>query len=566
MTALNGPARFVLVAIGERSAQQGPFGVDALPLESATGLQATTVNDAVHYLQARGLVVTTTGIGTSPGYDFLHVKLTAEGRAAYEELKTALTSASVERQDPSVDRAPAREHLDMNENVKESIQSAGWEVWEPVTPKATGGGQCFFCCRTSAADSLAHALVIARGSTSAPGIQEYRPALMGWFRSMWNERVRLDDLIGVVKVAHAPDGRFDREVRVLKRLQHPNLIRLYAHDESSPPKWYVMQLHEGGDLQRKRDEYHRNSQPRVGSPATFEGSVSEVMRRLRGVAEAVAVLHRGDGEQKIIHRDIKPGNILVSLDGRWILSDLGIALDTEGERLTGSELQLSRDWRPDWVVGSEDFTARMDIQMLANVAYYLVAGRKPPPFSQFGRPDYDLRRLQPGVPGTEELHRFVTDHIAGTEVGVKSRTAVEMIAAIDEVLARLSPERGPSVLFSFLSANSQSDAPRREISSAVWGIVQVPPQVRRLTARARVVGGPAKLSFTLSRLGAQPSTLKSTELVIGGAADRGAWNIDPMVLELPNSFRPGAYSLTLQSHDDAIRKEFAISGFMVYAD
>src|SRR5207249_1331897 len=138
------------------------------------------------------------------------------------------------------------------------------------------------------------------------------------------------------------------------------------------------------------------------------------------VAEAVAELHRGDGEQKIIHRDIKPGNVLVAVDGRWILSDLGIALDTEAERLTGSELQLSRDWRPDWVVGTENYTERMDIQMLANVAYYLVAGRKPPPFSQFHLPEWDLRRLQPGIQGVDELHTFLNNHIAGTEEGVKS--------------------------------------------------------------------------------------------------------------------------------------------------
>jgi serine/threonine protein kinase len=44
------------------------------------------------------------------------------------------------------------------------------------------------------------------------------------------------------------------------------------------------------------------------------------------VAEALAVLHRGEGDRKIIHRDIKPGNILVSADGRWVLSDLGVLL------------------------------------------------------------------------------------------------------------------------------------------------------------------------------------------------------------------------------------------------
>jgi len=130
-----------------------------------------------------------------------------------------------------------------------------------------------------------------------------------------------------------------------------------------------MQLHERGDLQRKPEEYHNGKHPMSLGVSTFEGSVSEVMRRLRGVAEAIAVLHRGDGKRKIIHRDIKPGNILVAADGRWILTDLGIALDTEAERLTGSELQLSRDWRPDWVVRGEH-TERMDIEMFAKVAYY----------------------------------------------------------------------------------------------------------------------------------------------------------------------------------------------------
>src|SRR4051794_27137401 len=87
MVELSEPARLVLIALGKGSANQGPFGVDADVLEAATGLPATTVNDAVHSLQGRGLATTATGVGTKPGFDFLHVKLTADGRAAYEDVQ-----------------------------------------------------------------------------------------------------------------------------------------------------------------------------------------------------------------------------------------------------------------------------------------------------------------------------------------------------------------------------------------------------------------------------------------------------------------------------------------------
>jgi hypothetical protein len=126
--------------------------------------------------------------------------------------------------------------------------------------------------------------------------------------------------------------------------------------------------------------------------------------------------------------------------------------------LTVGEQPLSRDWIPDWVVNVDNYTERMDIQMLTHIAYYLVAGLKPPRFSQFHLERWDVRRLQPGVHGVEEFDRFLREPIAGAEEGVKSRTATELIEAIDRVLSRLSPEREPRLLYSFTSAHSQSHA------------------------------------------------------------------------------------------------------------
>jgi len=565
----------VFFALGKLAANQGPFGVDAKAVGATTGLPASTINGAVQFLKARGLVESFTGIGTSDGYDFLHVKLTAQGREVHGAAGKSAGARAGARQDGQNDRANDSRSIGMDNSLKQQIEAAGWQVWDPVTPKATGGGQCFFCCRTRPAEALGQALFDAHNAHSNPGIQHYRPPLMNWLRTMWKDGIRLDELVGVVKVAHAADARFEREIRVLKTLQHPNLIRVYAHDESSPPKWFVMQWHEGGDLERKRNEYHNRTYPMSLHPAheqipermgvaTFRGSISEVMRSLRGVADAMAVLHQGDGMQKIIHRDFKPGNVLVAGDGRWILTDLGIALDTEAERLTGSELQLSRDWRPDWVVKGEH-TERMDIEMLAKIAYYLVAGVKPPPFSQFQLPKFDVRRLQLGVHGIEELHRFLNDHIAATEDGVKSRTAVELISAIDEVLARLAPDREPHLLYSFTSTRDQSNALGETVSSDLGGIpVLIPRYSRRITAYARVRGISPKLWFILEQRRRNLPPLKSSEQVVhGGSGNLGVWQLEPMELKLPSTFEPGEYRLTVCTDE---KKDFSVSAFIVYAD
>lgn len=560
---LSEAAHLVLRALGERTANQGPFGVDAKVIGAATGLSAGRINDAVQYLKTRGLVESFTGVGTSDGYDFLHVRLTAEGRDAYARAEETDVVRSEARRDGQGNGSGIPRNAGMDNNLKQQIEAAGWQVWDPVTPKATGGGQCFFCCRTSAAESLGRALFAAHASHSFPGVQHYRPALMDWFREMWTERVRLDDLVGVVKVAHAPDARFDREVRVLKTLQHPNLIRVYAHDQASPPKWYVMQLHEGGDLGQKRDEYHNNSDPMALGRPTFEGSISEVMRRLRGVAEALSVLHRGDGKQKIIHRDIKPGNILVAADGRWILTDLGIALDTEGERLTGTELQLSRDWRPDWVVRGE-YTERMDIEMLAKVAYYLIAGVKPPPLSQFRLDRWDIRKLQPGVAGTDELHSFLNDHIGANESDIKSRTAVDFIAAVDELLERLSREPEPRLLYSFTSGRRESDVLNETLENTFGNIpVYLSSRTRLVTARVRVHEGSAVFWFTLER-GSERWTSDEMPVQSNSSAYRGTWTPVPITLRVGRPLESGEYALTLHCKG-ASRDSTSITAFIAHA-
>ena len=119
------------------------------------------------------------------------------------------------------------------------------------------------------------------------------------------------------------NDRFQREIRVAARLQHPHILSVYDSGEAAGRLWYTMPFVEGESL---RERLLRESQL----------PVDEAVRIVREVALALDYAHRHD----VIHRDIKPENILLS-DGQALVADFGIA------RALGSEAPLSPEpaWR-----------------------------------------------------------------------------------------------------------------------------------------------------------------------------------------------------------------------------
>jgi serine/threonine protein kinase len=147
-----------------------------------------------------------------------------------------------------------------------------------------------------------------------------------------------------------------------------------------------MECHPGGAIHNRTKEY--------------AGRALEALRRIRPLVEAVKALHASN----LIHRDIKPNNIYVALDGRWVLGDLGIVFDRDAERITIAPQQeefLSRDWRPDWVAHRrpEDYSTAVDVFMLAKTLYYMVAGGTKVAASQIDEPEFLLQGKFPEEPG-----------------------------------------------------------------------------------------------------------------------------------------------------------------------
>jgi serine/threonine-protein kinase len=113
--------------------------------------------------------------------------------------------------------------------------------------------------------------------------------------------------------------RFNLEARLVARLSHPNIVTVHDASEQNGHLYIVMQLVSGGTLKQRLDQLHLQGKGM---------ETVEVVQTFSQLADALSYAH----EQGIIHRDIKPVNVLLDSSGRPILSDFGIAKVLAGTR------------------------------------------------------------------------------------------------------------------------------------------------------------------------------------------------------------------------------------------
>jgi eukaryotic-like serine/threonine-protein kinase len=180
--------------------------------------------------------------------------------------------------------------------------------------------------------------------------------------------VRLDRLVAIKLLpphlaAHDPlRERFLREARTAARLSQPNIIPIFTVDDVAGFVFYVMAYVEGETLA------HRIATHGPLRPA-------EAARILREVSWALAYAHA----QGIVHRDVKPENILLEQGtGRAMVADFGIArlAQASGRTGVGEVLGTPEFMSPEQAAG-EDVDGRSDLYALGVVGYYMLSGRLP---------------------------------------------------------------------------------------------------------------------------------------------------------------------------------------------
>jgi serine/threonine-protein kinase len=165
--------------------------------------------------------------------------------------------------------------------------------------------------------------------------------------------------------------RFQREIRTQARLQHPHILPLFDSGSAAGRLFYAMPYVEGGSL---RDRLRRDGPLAVEAAAQLASEVASALT----YAHALGV----------IHRDVKPANILLSAGGHALLTDFGIAYAIEDGsgparpgRITESGITLGTPayMSPEQSLGDEAVDSRSDIYSLAVVVYESLAGA--PPFT-----------------------------------------------------------------------------------------------------------------------------------------------------------------------------------------
>ena len=154
-------------------------------------------------------------------------------------------------------------------------------------------------------------------------------------------------------------SRFEAEIETLRKLHHPNIVRLFGFGEQEGQLFYAMELVDGNSLE---EELRRGRR--------FDWR--EVTRI--GIETCRALRHAHD--RGVIHRDIKPGNLLLAADGRVKLSDFGIARLFGYSRLTsaGNVLGTAEYMAPEQAAG-QPVDARADLYSLGALMYALLARR-----------------------------------------------------------------------------------------------------------------------------------------------------------------------------------------------
>ncbi len=218
--------------------------------------------------------------------------------------------------------------------------------------------------------------------------------------------------------------RFHEEARALGGVEHPSLIRIFAVGQEGLVSYYSMELITGMSLK--------------DALAAGRLTVAEAFAVLRQVLGALEAVHRAG----IVHRDVKPGNIMLDASGRVVLMDFGLARRAERQDLTaaGAVLGTPEYMSPEQARG-EKADERSDLYSIGVVLYEMLDGR--PPYG--GRDTIEILRqhvqapvppLQAAAPGTPpELGRII-----GRLLAKKPSERYPQVAELLADLGKVAPE------------------------------------------------------------------------------------------------------------------------------
>ena len=225
-------------------------------------------------------------------------------------------------------------------------------------------------------------------------------------------------------VRHEPTRKsFIAEARMLERLDHPGLVRCYGVARSGNLFFSRLEFIDGATVLERLDAEQRFSE-------------GEALRIALAAAEALRFL----GENGVVHRDVKPGNLMLGKDGRIVLIDLGFAAEESTRCAEDSSVGTVAYLSPEQARGGAEADIRSDIYSLGISLFHVLVGRLPfqgsddretlrkQVMESLSSPELKSRGISPHV------HYFIEKMVA-KDAGARDQSWAELI---DDIRAQLA--------------------------------------------------------------------------------------------------------------------------------
>src|SRR5258708_1426558 len=156
--------------------------------------------------------------------------------------------------------------------------------------------------------------------------------------------------------------RFQREARLVAKLEHPNIVPVYDYAQHEGRPYLVMKFIEGDTLKARLTKGPLSSK--------------EINQVVDSIGSALGYAHK----QGVLHRDIKPSNVLLATDGQMYLADFGLArIAQSGESTLSSDMIMGTPQyiSPEQAMGKKDLDEGTDIYSFGVMLYEMVVGQVP---------------------------------------------------------------------------------------------------------------------------------------------------------------------------------------------
>ena len=292
-------------------------------------------------------------------------------------------------------------------------------------------------------------------------------------------------------------SRFEREAKNVAALRHPNIVQVYDFDVQNGTPYMVMEYIEGGTLKSHLEDLTRQGKAL---------SIDEAVHMVKEVGKALSYAHH----HQMIHRDVKPANVLLEVGGRVILTDFGIAKILTGPSytVTGATIGTPSYMSPEQGLGRPG-DHRSDIYALGVMLYQLTTGQLP--YEADTPLAVMLKHVNEPLPLPRTFKPDMPEGIERIILKAMAKNPDDRFQSADEMLAQLENLDTAQLLAippASMAAGSASHASTLAMTMGAGAAA----------AAAAAAGGPPKTPADATRLGSAASLPPAGATIVRRAA------------------------------------------------